>query len=101
MQSGDYEAAITTLNEATQIDATRDLIWARLGDANLGAGPKQTDSTLKAKHYGDAVNAYQKAIDLKKQASEPLPSPRTARLWQPITTISARRKPAAVSLMNR
>src|SRR5438309_5237243 len=42
MQTGDFEAALTTLNEATQIDPTRDLLWARLGDANLGAAPKQT-----------------------------------------------------------
>jgi tetratricopeptide (TPR) repeat protein len=80
MQSGDYEAAITTLNEATQIDATRDLIWAHLGDANLGAGPKQTDSTLKAKHYGDAVIAYQKAIDLKKQAMGTTPKPEDSKV---------------------
>ena len=40
MQSGDFETAVTTLNEATQMDPTRDLLWARLGDANLGAGPQ-------------------------------------------------------------
>ena len=45
MQTGDFETAVTTLNEATQIDPSRDLLWARLGDANLGAGPKQTDTT--------------------------------------------------------
>jgi tetratricopeptide (TPR) repeat protein len=67
IQGGDYETAITTLNEATQADPTRDLLWARLGDANLGSGPKQTDTAEKAKRYGNAVSDYQKAIELKKQ----------------------------------
>ena len=75
MQTGDFETAVTTLSEATQIDPSRDLLWARLGDANLGAGPKQTDTTLKTKHYGDAVTDYQKAIDLKKQAMGTTPKP--------------------------
>ena len=67
MQSGDFETAVNTLNEATQIDPTRDLLWARLGDAHLSSAPKQTDTAEKAKRYGDAVSDYQKAIDLKKQ----------------------------------
>ena len=67
IQGGDYETAITALNEATQTDPTRDLLWARLGDANLSSGPKQTDSAEKAKRYGAAVTDYQKAIELKKQ----------------------------------
>jgi tetratricopeptide (TPR) repeat protein len=67
IQGGDYDTAITTLNEATQADPTRDLLWARLGDANLGSGPKQTDTAEKAKRYGAAVSDYQKAIELKKQ----------------------------------
>ena len=75
MQTGDFETALTTLNEATQIDPTRDLLWARLGDANLGAAPKQTDSAEKAKRYGDAVTDYQKAIELKKKSMEAAPKP--------------------------
>jgi tetratricopeptide (TPR) repeat protein len=75
MQTGDFETAVTTLSEATQLDPSRDLLWARLGDANLGAGPKQTDTTQKAKRYGDAVSDYQKAIDLKKQAMAASPKP--------------------------
>src|SRR5712691_5283059 len=70
IQGGDYEIAITTLNEATQTDPTRDLLWARLGDANLGSGPKQTDTAEKAKRYGSAVTDYQKAIELKKKNME-------------------------------
>ena len=70
IQGGDYDTAISTLNEATQTDPTRDLLWARLGDANLGSGPKQTDSAEKAKRFGSAVTDYQKAIELKKKTME-------------------------------
>lgn len=70
IQTGDYETAVTTLTEATQTDPTRDLLWARLGDANLGSGPKQTDTAEKAKRYGNAVTDYQKAIELKKKNME-------------------------------
>ncbi|MGC1475646.1 MAG: carboxypeptidase-like regulatory domain-containing protein, partial [Terriglobales bacterium] len=31
--AGDYDTAVATLNEANQIDGTRDLIWFKLGDA--------------------------------------------------------------------
>ena len=79
MQAGDFETAVTTLNQATQIDPTRDLLWARLGDANLGSAPKQTDSTEKAKRYGEAVNDYQKAVDLKKKTMEASPKPEDAK----------------------
>jgi tetratricopeptide (TPR) repeat protein len=70
MQTGDFETAVNTLKEATQIDATRDLLWARLGDAYLSSAPKQADTTEKARRYGEAVNDYQKAIDLKKKSME-------------------------------
>jgi tetratricopeptide (TPR) repeat protein len=79
IQTGDFETAVTTLNEATQMDPTRDLLWARLGDANLSAGPKQTDTTQKAKRFGDAVTDYQKAIDLKKQAMTASPKPEDSK----------------------
>lgn len=70
IQAGDFDTAITTLNEATQMDPTRDLLWARLGDANLSSAAKQTDAAEKTKRYGDAVTDYQKAVDLKKKTME-------------------------------
>jgi tetratricopeptide (TPR) repeat protein len=79
MQTGDFETAVTTLNEATQIDGTRDLLWARLGDAYLSSAPKQTDSAEKAKRYGAAVTNYQKAIEIKKQAMAATPKPDDAK----------------------
>jgi tetratricopeptide (TPR) repeat protein len=79
MQAGDFETAVTALTEATQMDPTRDLLWARLGDAELGSAPKQTDSAEKAKRFGDAVTDYQKAVDLKKKAMETGAKPEDAK----------------------
>jgi tetratricopeptide (TPR) repeat protein len=79
MQTGDFESAVNTLNEATQTDPTRDLLWARLGDAYLSSAPKQTDTSERTKRYGEAVNDYQKAIDLKKKTMETAPKPEDAK----------------------
>jgi tetratricopeptide (TPR) repeat protein len=65
-QAGDYDAAIATLNEANQIDPTRDLIWFRLGDAYRMSASKQTDPAEKQKRLELASTNYQKAIDLRK-----------------------------------
>lgn len=63
--AGDYDTAITTLNAANGIDATRDLIWFKLGDAYRMSATKQTDPDEKKKRYEAAAAAYQKAIDLR------------------------------------
>jgi tetratricopeptide (TPR) repeat protein len=63
--AGDYDTAITTLNEANQIDPTRDLIWFKLGDANRLSAPKQTDPAEKQKRYETAAADYKKAIELR------------------------------------
>ena len=68
IQAANFDGAIATLTEATQVDANRDLLWARLGDAYLLSAPKQTDAAEKAKRYGEAVNDYQKAVDLRQKA---------------------------------
>jgi len=67
--AGDYETAIASLNEANQIDATRDLIWFKLGDAYRLSANKQTDSGEKQKRLDSAVEAYQKAVQLKQAAT--------------------------------
>ena len=64
----DYETAITNLTEANQIDATRDVLWYRLGDAYRLSAPTQTDKAEKQKRYESAVDAYNKAIQLKQDA---------------------------------
>ena len=63
--AGDYDTAIATLNEANQIDNTRDLIWYSLGDAYRMSATKQTDPAEKQKRYEMAAADYQKAIDLR------------------------------------
>lgn len=66
--AGDFDGAIAILTEANQIDATRDLVWFKLGDAYRLSAPKQTDSAEKQKRFGEAADSYAKAIDLKQDA---------------------------------
>ena len=51
---GNYDQAVTILQQATQVDPNQDLVWAYLGDAQRGA-----------KKYNDAVESYQKALAIK------------------------------------
>jgi len=67
--AGDFDTAIASLNEATQVDATRDLLWFKLADYYRLSAPKQTDAAEKQKRYASAIEDYQKAIDLKKAAA--------------------------------
>jgi tetratricopeptide (TPR) repeat protein len=67
--AGDYDTAIASLNEANQIDATRDLIWFKLGDYYRLSAPKQTDPAEKQKRLDSAVAAYQKAVDIKSSVT--------------------------------
>ena len=64
--AGDFDTAIADLTAANQIDPSRDLIWFKLGDAYRLSAPKQTDSTEKQKRLDAAVDAYQKALQLKQ-----------------------------------
>jgi len=68
--AGDFDTAIAQVTEATQVDPTRDVLWAKLGDYNLSSAGKQTDSTEKAKRYEASITDYQKALDLKQKAVE-------------------------------
>jgi tetratricopeptide (TPR) repeat protein len=64
--AGNFDAAIAALTEATQMDATRDVIWFHLGDYYRLSVPKQTDPAEKQKRLDSAVEAYQKAVEIKK-----------------------------------
>jgi len=75
--AGNYDAAIATLTEATQTDPTRDLIWARLGEAYLISAGKQADLAEKQKRFGEAAEEYTKAIDLKQKAMDADPKQKT------------------------
>ncbi len=50
-KAGNYDQAVTILQEATASEPTKDLLWAYLGDACRGA-----------KKYPEAIEAYQKAL---------------------------------------
>jgi tetratricopeptide (TPR) repeat protein len=79
MKAGDYDSAIATLTEATQMDATRDVIWAQLADAYRGSAIKQTDRAEKTKRFDEAVTDYQKALDLKQKAMETKKTPEDSK----------------------
>lgn len=66
--AGDYDTAITNLNDANQIDPSRDLVWFKLGDYYRLSAAKQTDPAEKQKRYQSAVDSYQKAVQLKQAA---------------------------------
>ncbi|MGA3318120.1 MAG: tetratricopeptide repeat protein [Candidatus Korobacteraceae bacterium] len=52
--AGNYDQAISILQQASQADPTQDVIWGNLGEAQIGA-----------KKYPEAIESYQKAIALK------------------------------------
>jgi len=52
--AGNYDQAITLLQQTTDAEPTQDLLWAYLGDAQRGA-----------KKYTDAIVSYQKALAIK------------------------------------
>jgi tetratricopeptide (TPR) repeat protein len=62
---GDYDGAISILTEATNMDATRDLLWFKLGDAYRMSATKQTDPAEKQKRLETAIANYNKAIEIK------------------------------------
>ena len=68
--AGDFETAIATLTEATQIDGTRDLLWFKLGDAYRSSAPKQTDPAEKQKRFEAAAANYQKGIELRTNSEQ-------------------------------
>lgn len=67
--AGDFDSAIADLKAANEIDATRDLIWFKLGDAYRMSVAKQTDKAEKQTRLDNAVTAYQKALELKLAAT--------------------------------
>jgi tetratricopeptide (TPR) repeat protein len=79
--AGDFDTAIAQLTSATEMDATRDLIWFKLGDAYRGSAVKQTDPAEKTKRLSEASTDYQKAVEMKQKAydADPKKSPDDAK----------------------
>jgi tetratricopeptide (TPR) repeat protein len=65
VQAGNYDQAISILNEATQMDPARDLLWFKLGDAYRMSATKQADPAEKSKRFDQALESYNKAIAIK------------------------------------
>lgn len=65
--AGNWAQAVAIMEEATTLDGTRDLLWARLGDVHLGAGKAvdKTDQAAAKQHYTKSVDAYKKALAIK------------------------------------
>ncbi len=97
MKAGDPDSAIKVLTEATQIDATHDVIWAEIADAYRGSALKQTDPAEKAKRLQKAVADYRSALISSRKTWRPPPRkiPTMIGAWRRITTtwerLSARR----------
>jgi len=66
--AGNYDQAITLLQQATQVDPNQDLVWGYLGDAQRGAAAHSSDAQAKTKLYQDAIASYDKAIAIKPAA---------------------------------
>lgn len=86
IQNKDYETAITALNEANQIDPSRDILWYRLGDAYRLSAGTQTDKAEKQKRFDSAIEAYNKAIQLKQDAVQNGKEKDTAKANQQISS---------------
>jgi tetratricopeptide (TPR) repeat protein len=69
--AGDFDTAVSTMTEATQLDSSRDLLFFKLADYQRLSAPKQTDPAEKQKRYQAAAASYQKAIDLKTANPDP------------------------------
>ncbi|MGC1370562.1 MAG: hypothetical protein WA824_00355 [Candidatus Sulfotelmatobacter sp.] len=69
-KAGDFDLAISILTEATNIDASHDVLWAQLADAYRNSALKQTDPAERTRRLQEAVTDYQKAIDLKQKAMD-------------------------------
>lgn len=66
--AGNWAQAVAIMEEATALDGTRDLLWARLGDVHLGAGKAvdKSDQAAAKQHYVKSVEAYKKALTIKQ-----------------------------------
>jgi len=82
-KAGNYEAALTSMTQATTQAPDQAILWITLGDAQLGvadknlkaaksAGKTASDPDVQQK-FTDAITSYKKAIDLNAASKKPLP----------------------------
>jgi len=64
LEAGNFDQAIATFKTAAESDPTRDLLWARLGDAYNTAAKKTTDSAQRKEYFAQGAVAYRKALEI-------------------------------------
>ncbi len=82
-KAGNYEPAITSMQQATTQKPDEAILWVALGDAQAGsadaaakaakAASKPTNDPAITQKYTDAATSYKKAIDLANVAKKPSP----------------------------
>jgi tetratricopeptide (TPR) repeat protein len=82
-KAGNYDAAITAMQNATTVKPDEAILWEALGDAQLGsadaaakaakaAGTPATDPAI-AQKYTDATTSFKKTVDLNAASKKPNP----------------------------
>jgi tetratricopeptide (TPR) repeat protein len=82
-KAGNYDAAMTAMQQATTAKPDEGILWLTLGDAQLGsadaaakaakaAGTPASDPAV-AQKYNDATASYKKGIDLNAASKKPSP----------------------------
>jgi tetratricopeptide (TPR) repeat protein len=81
-KAGNFDAAITAMQQATTTKPDEGILWVALGDAQLGAADaaakaakaagKPTDPAVQAK-FADAAASYKKAADANAASKKPNP----------------------------
>ena len=73
-KAGNFDAAISSMQTATQQKPDEAILWVALGDAQLGKGDVTAKASGKAaaeQNYKDAADSYKKAIDANTAAKKP------------------------------
>jgi tetratricopeptide (TPR) repeat protein len=80
-KAGNYDSAITAMQQATTAKPDESILWIALGDAQLGAAEKAAKAANKpasdpemASKYTDAVTSYKKAVSLDAASAKPNPT---------------------------
>jgi tetratricopeptide (TPR) repeat protein len=71
ISTGNFDQAVALMTEATALDATRDPLWATLGDAYRGQARQldKTDHAAAKQSYEKSIEAYEKAIQMRQDSA--------------------------------
>lgn len=64
LDAGNFDQAIGSFKAATDLDPSRDLLWARLGDAYNTAAKMVTDTAQRKEYFAQGAVAYRKALEI-------------------------------------